>query len=640
MKRNTITTSTLYRSAPVARADVSDDDRTITLAYSSEAPVERYFGGERALEVLDHAASSVRRRRLADGAPLLLEHDTDRHIGVVEREEIGKDRVGRAVARLGDDPDADKAFRQVQQGIKRHVSVGYVIHRMVREQPKREGDLPVYRAVDWEPLEISLVAIPADHSVGVGRTAPAEHRTLIEDHTVNDDTKTETVEKTEQPKTEAPRAERVEPRIDINYERERARQEERGRQVELMAMGREYNHEELARAHCEKGTSVAEFRQVLLDALKKPKAIAPDRLDMPKHEGERWSLVKAVRAAMTGDWSEAGLEREVSQQVAKRLDRAPRNPSSFFFPVDIGGFKRVKPEMGRRDLTLASGAVGGNLKGTDHLGDEFIEALYASTIATQLGAQTMSGLVGDVAIPGLNATTTTYWVAENTAPTEGASTFRQVTMSPKTVAAYVDMGRRLLLQSSPSVETVIRNDLLRKVAIAVDDVAIEGGATNAPTGVLGTSGIGAVALGTNGAAPTWPSVINLIKEVDIDNALMGSLAFAGSPAARAKLMQTAKVSSTDSVMIMNDPDELVGYRFVASTNVPSDLTKGSGSALSALIFGNWSELMIGQWGSVEVMVDPYSLSTTGAVRMTIFLDVDIAVRHPQSFAAIKDMITN
>ena len=147
-------------------------------------------------------------------------------------------------------------------------------------------------------------------------------------------------------------------------------------------------------------------------------------------------------------------------------------------------------------------------------------------------------------------------------------------------------------------------------------------------------------MGDNGLAPTWASIVNLVREVAIDNAAQGSLAFVTNPKVAAKLRSVAKVSGTDSKMILDDKSELFGYKVIATSLVPSNLTKGSGSSLSAMIFGNFNDLVVGQWGlGLDVLFDPYTGSSTGAMRVTVFLDVDVAVRHAESFAAIQDMVT-
>ena len=355
----------------------------------------------------------------------------------------------------------------------------------------------------------------------------------------------------------------------------------------------------------------------------------PKELGLSTKEKKNYSLLNALGHIQKGNWNELGLEREASDAIANRLGKQPRG---IFVPTEIG--------WGQRDMTVGSATAGGNLVGTDHLGDRFIDALRAKSIIFDIGARRMSGLQGDVAIPALNSKTTAYWVAESASPTEGAPTVRQITMSPKTVGCYVDLSRKLMLQSDPSAEGIFRGDMVAQIASAIDSVAINGGGSNEPTGILQTSGIGSVPLGTNGAAPTWASVVNLIREVAVSDAEQGSRAFLITPAGAGKLRSTAKVSGTDSKMILDDKSELFGYRVIATSLVPSNLTKGTGSSLSAMIFGNFNDLVIGEWGGLDVLFDPYTGSSTGSMRVTAFMDIDVAVRHAESFAAIQDLITS
>ena len=353
-----------------------------------------------------------------------------------------------------------------------------------------------------------------------------------------------------------------------------------------------------------------------------------DELEFKKDESKEYSLARGIKAMATGDWSDAGFEKEVSDTISKQNGKQARG---LFVPSDIS--------WGKRDLTQGSATAGGNLVATDLLAGNFIEALRSRSYVREAGATVLSGLVGDVAIPSMNAVTTAYWVAENGAPTEGAPTYRQVTMNPKTVSAYVDISRHLMHQATPNIDQIVRNDIVKSLATAVDKGALVGtGSSNQPTGITATSGIGSVAIGTNGGAPTWASVVEVWETVATDSADMGALAFFTTPKIVSKLMQTAKVSSTDSVMIMNTQDNLMGYKLYSTSQLPDDLTKGNQSASSPLIFGNFNDLIIGEWGNLDVQVDPYSLSTTGATRIASFYDVDIAVRHAQSFGACLDYI--
>ena len=356
----------------------------------------------------------------------------------------------------------------------------------------------------------------------------------------------------------------------------------------------------------------------------------PKELGLSRKEKQNYNLLNCLSHIQKGNWSKVGLEREASDAIANRLGKQPQG---FYVPTECGWAPQ------RRDLTAGTATAGGNLVGTDHMGDRFIDALRAKSIIFDLGATRMSGLQGDVQIPALDSKTSTYWLAENAALTEGSPTVRQVTMSPKTVGAYVDLSRKLMLQSSPSADQMFRDDMVSQIATAIDTVAINGGGSNEPTGILQTSGIGSVALGTNGAAPTWASLVNLVREVEIDHADRGSLAFITTPEGAAKLRNTVKVSGTDSKMLLDDKAELLGYPIITSSLVPNNLTKGTGSSLSGMIFGNFQDLLVAEWGSLDVLFDPYTGSSTGAMRVTVFMDVDVAVRHAESFSAIVDMVT-
>ena len=194
-------------------------------------------------------------------------------------------------------------------------------------------------------------------------------------------------------------------------------------------------------------------------------------------------------------------------------------------------------------------------------------------------------------------------------------------------------------QSTPAIETIVRNDIIKSLSNEVDKKAIQGdGTSNTPTGILSTSGIGAVAIGTNGGAGTWAKVVETWKEVATDNADIGALGWIASPLQVSRFMAAAKVSSSDSVMIMNDQVNLMGYKMHSTTNSPDNLTKGTSSGdCSALIFGNYNDLLVGEWGNLDINIDPYTNSSKGGTRIIGLYDVDVAVRHAESFAAIKDL---
>ena len=360
--------------------------------------------------------------------------------------------------------------------------------------------------------------------------------------------------------------------------------------------------------------------------------VPPDdpNIGMNADERKRYSLTRAIRAAVSGDWSQAGLEREASEAVAQR---SGREPQSFFVPNDV-----LVGE--KRDMTVGTDADGGYLKGTELLGGSFIDYLANKMFVRSAGATLMTGLVGDVAIPSKTATGTGYWVAESGAPTESKPTLDQVALSPKTVGAFTDISRKLLKQSTPAADMLVQDDLSLVLALAIDLAALHGtGTSNQPTGIAATTGIGTVVGGTNGAAPTWADIVALETEVSVDNADIGRLAYMTNAKVRGKLKSTA--IGTDQRMVWGDGNTpLNGYPAYVTSQVSSTLTKGTSSGVcSAIFFGNWADLIIGMWGGLDILVDPYTGSSSGTVRVTAFQDVDIVVRHAASFAAMLDALT-
>lgn len=383
-------------------------------------------------------------------------------------------------------------------------------------------------------------------------------------------------------------------------------------------------------------------------------ALRPDpNIGMGRGERERYSLVRAINASVRNDWRGAELELEASQAVEQRLGRPAQG---FFVPFDYlaggeaqesvqvrtgRGYQYMSPRaMERRDLSAGTDAAGGHTVATELLAGSFIDMLRNAMMTQRAGARMMSGLVGDVAIPRQTGGATAYWVAESGAPTESTHAFDQVAMAPKTVGAFSDITRKLLLQSSIDIEELVRRDLATVLALELDRAALHGsGSSNQPTGIAATSGIGSVAGGTNGAAPSYANLIALETEVAQDNADIGRVAYMTNTKVRGKLKST--VIGTDQRMVWGEGGTPInGYPAWITNQVASNLTKGTANSIcSAIFFGNWGDLMIGMWGGLDILVDPYTASTTGTVRVIALQDVDVAVRQPASFAAMLDALT-
>jgi|RifCSPhighO2_12_1023870.scaffolds.fasta_scaffold22358_2 HK97 family phage major capsid protein len=380
------------------------------------------------------------------------------------------------------------------------------------------------------------------------------------------------------------------------------------------------------------------------------------QLGLSDGEVRRFSILRLLDAlANPADQraqKSAAFEIEACQEAAKMQGRSARG---VIVPQDMGmapgvmariereGRSLLLPvEITTRDLLAGTPSAGGNLVATDLLSGSMIDMLTNAMSLNQLGVTRLSGLVGNAAIPRKTTGSAAYWVAENGAPTESQQAIDQVALTPRTVGAYTDFSRQLMKQSSIDVEAFVRRDLALSLALGIDLAGINGtGASGQPRGVLNTSGIGAVVGGTNGAAPTWANIVGLETEVAIDNADLGSLAYLVNAKTRGKLKTTEKASNTAKFLWDDGVTPLNGYKAAVSNQVPGALTKGTANGIcSALLFGNWADLVMGLWGGLDLLVDPYTGSSAGTVRVVAFQSVDFAVRHPESFAAMTDALTS
>ena len=586
----TLKTGDLKRFYELNRNDIDEENRTVSLSFSSENPVERWFGEE----VLSHDPEHVRMDRLNGGAPLLWNHDVGDLVGRVETADIENGK-GQAHVRFSKSTRGQELYEQVLEGIVTNVSVGYRIHDMQAE----EGDVERFIATDWEPYEISLVSVPADYGVGLGRAAIGDHITNIRELTTMEET----------------------PQVDVRAVKDEAREsainEERQRvsTINSMAEDAPYLREAADKAVSE-GMPVDAFQRIALDAtkeelkrtpVKEQSITAPATVDMTPKETQRYSLLRAVAASASGDWSKAGFEKEVSDTLAQRYGDSS---SGFYIPQDI-------PWGSQRDLTVGTDNAGGYLVGTQHMANGFIDALKANMVTVQLGAQVMPNLTGNISIPKLATGTSVYWVAEAAAPTEGQPVFAQLSLTPKNVAVYVQISRNLLVQSSPEVEAVVQRDITSSIAVALDAATLVGGGSNEPTGVLSTTGIGSVSFSSSGA-PTWAEIVSVESQITADNAVTGSLAWVTHPTLAGTLKTTAK--DAGSGLFISENNTVLGYPIAATTSMTA----------ANILLGNFSEVIVAQFGAVEVITTRNA--TNGVLDLGLHMMVDVGVRYAESFA--------
>ena len=608
---------------------VGEDERSIEFPFSSEYPVARYFGNE----VLSHDRNAADLSRLNDGAPLLFNHDPDRVIGVVERGWIDDTKKrGYVSVRFSKNPFAQEVLTDVKDGILRNVSFGYQITDL---EQRASGD---FVANSWTAMEVSLVSIPADPSVGLGRAFSAQPAATA-------------VSQPPQPEPEV----QMETTLDLSGVRAEAAQEaakaERARISGITALTEKHGMADIGRQLIESGRSLDEARAAVLDKIgaKTVETVAP--VEMASQERSSYSLTAGIRAMLTGDWSsrEAGLVRELSKEVEKS-GVAKTTERSFFVPFSA---------LSQRATYVTSGTTtGGNLVQTDLQDQDFIEFLRNNATLLQLGVRTMPGLVGNVAIPRRSGVASTYYLSsQTTAITQSESTFDQVTMAPKNLAALSKYSRQTLLQGTPGIEELVRRDLTDGINLAIDLGILNGsGSSGQPTGIMQTSGIGSVAMGTNGGAVTLEKVVDLEAAVMTVNGAVNAntVAYLTNYKVLAALKKLRAGGSTtgDGPFLFNTdaaglgrgptPGVLNGYALAASNQVPSTLTKGSSSGVcSALVMGDFSQAMVGFWGNgLEITIgedqDDFSKALTSVRGIVTY---DVAVRDPKSFAAILDITT-
>lgn len=544
----------------LTRADameaVVEDDRRVRMAISSELPVGRSYGDE----VLDHNPESIDLEFLNSGrAPLLLDHDPEKQIGVIESVSLDSSaRKLRATVRFGKSALASEVYGDVADNIRGNVSIGYSITKMAKDTDGR-----TYRAVSWRPVEVSIVSIPADPSVGIGRALDTEatSEAVVEEPQI-----------TETPVEAQTQVAEAEPKETI----------------------------------MENSATVA----VESRAFDKP---IQAEVGLTQKEVRQFSFLKAINAMANPQdkraWDAAAFEREVSEAAIKTYGRAAQG---IFVPNEV--------IFGKRDLTVGTNSAGGFSVATELMADSFIEMLRNRSVVQRAGATVMNGLVGNVAIPKQSAGATAYWVAESGAPTESQQTMAQVTMSPKTVGAYTDFSRKLMLQSSLDIENFVRRDLAQVIALAIDTAALYGsGSSNQPTGVKNTSGVNTKDFAATN--PTFAELVAMESEIASDNADLGTMTYLFNPAQRGALKTTEKSSTSAGQFVWEQGNTVNGYR----TEVSNQITAGD------VFFGNFADLLLGFWSGLDLTVDPYSNSTSGTVRVVALQDVDIAVRNAVSF---------
>lgn len=607
----------LARDAAATQIEMrlADDGKRRTLSFpaSSETPVERYFG----TEVLSHEKGAIRTDRLdAGAAPLLFNHDWADPVGMITGARIRDGRLWVDAQMFATERAAEVAA-MVEGGL-RNVSIGYEIEELT-EDAKRN----VYTATRWTPLEVSIVTVPADASVGIGRKSEGEPvpvrvvRAAAASATVSPPAAAAAQqEQTMTVETTAAAGASAETRIEVGADPV-AIEQTRKKAIRNLAAASNCDDRYVQR-WIQSGASLEKVADEIMaiQAERAKDTSAHTFLDMPKKEVERYSLLRALRAATSKDWSKAGLELEANKELSKRISRLPRSDTSFFVPLD-------KLLQGRRDMTVAGVSGSQYLVSTDSMPGSFIDLLRNTSVTLRMGISRMAGLVGNVTIPRMTAGNTAYWLAdESTQITESQPTIGQVSLSPKNVAALTELSHQLMQQSSPDAESLVMNSIARDIALAVDVGVLRGsGGSGQPQGIVGTSGVGSVTGGSMDAA----DIVEFQADVAASNALSAGCGYVTTPAVAALLMVRPELPSTGTSRVWTGnmlEGQLFGHRAMASNQMSS----------ATMLFGDWSTVVLGEWGVLELMVNPFSDFTRGLSQVRGWYTCDVAMRYPGAFS--------
>ena len=625
--------STLTKIAAIRSVDAGDKferkevtdfknvkSRTFEFPFSSEYPVKRYFGNE----VLSHEDGAADLSRLNDGGAVLFNHNMDKPIGVVESAYIGEDKRGYAKIRFSRSKFASEILDDVKDGILRGISFGYSINEM---DETADGML----ARSWSVHELSVVTVPADPTIGFGRSliSPSQGNSItMEDKSPQqeiisaEESASPSVRTMEESTKETAVEAEKSVEIDIKAEVQRALDENNARTAAITSLCREfgkYGAEELTDSLIKSNKSPAEAKAAILDLVKnKAEAVntpirstdmSTNEVGLDQKEVKRFSFLRALNALANptdrAAQEAAAFEREVSDAASKKYEK----PANGIL---------VPNEVLQRDLNVGTATAGGNLVPTELLAGSFIDILRKRMAVMATNPTMLTGLSGNVSIPRMTSTSTAYFVGESGAPTESQQAFDQVNMTPKTIGAFVDYSRRLLLQSSIDVETMIRDDIAKVIATKLDNAAIYGsGSSNEPLGIKDTTGVGTSTITTFG---TFAEYIALETDVAAANADVANMYYLINASARGALKSTEKATNTGQFVFENN--EINGYPAIVSNQL----------ANNDVLFGDFSQFVIGMWSGLDLTVDPYANATSGSVRIIALQDVDFAVKQPTAFS--------
>ncbi len=579
----------------LTRAEADNETLSIPVSFASDAIIEDPFLGPVRLS-MDPAAvdfgDAIKR-----GIPVLEMHQRDLPVGRIFDPRIVENRI-LGTLRFSRGAKGRKLYADCVDGIITDTSVGAVITTV----QQMDSHLLALR---WKPREVSLVDTGADKSVGVNR----QHSDKQEVFPMSD-----------KPTLAEPVTGSATPAV-ATVSRDDAKA------ILEMASAIHAKYPDLgilkrAEEFSQFERPFSDFRDEAWTLIRKHQetnpvasiASNPTELGLSDRETKQFSIVRAALASLTGDWRKAGFELECSRSLAESLNRAPKG---FFVPAEVQ--RAMGQAYIQRTQSAGDPVAGGFLVADQYRGDLFVESLRARSVAMGAGVRTLPGLQGNVTIPKQTGNASFGWIEEGVDGSASTLSFGVINMSPRTIAGAVQMTRRLLMQSSPAIEQLVRSDLVTGAALALDDAIFEGtGASGQPLGIVNHASINTQAVSTD-STPTWAEMVGFESEVATDNALSGSLAYVTTPAIRGSLKTTSK--DTGSGRFIMEGSEVNGYPVYVTTQLTSN----------TILFGDWSQILVGFWGVLDIKPDESTLAASGGLVLRAFHDCDIAIRHAQAF---------
>lgn len=593
------------RTRKINPEDVNSDD-IFTFTFASERMQDK--ANPWYPEILHCSPENVVMDRITSAAPVLLEHDFEKQVGVVSEVRFVNNNGVRSLecdvlfsaSKLGKEIQSD-----VARGIRRNVSVGYFFEDGYLDETD------TLHIIRWTPFEVTFTGLPVDISVGVGRSIEANQDFYknIKKRSIQmpDDNKGQSQPQTTVP-TQAPTV--IIPQDNIIAERNRC--------IDLTELGQLFSvDQDTVQRAIQDGMTKEEFRSKYRNHSPEPKPVTA--IGMPKKDVDNYSFQRALQAMMDRDWSKAGLELEASNEVAKL---SGKNARGFYVPPDVYKKRDIDPNI------ITTGGSGAGILPIDYRPQDFISLLKSNLTLSKLGARWISGLRGTPSFPRQNARPSGGWVKEGATIVGSTGSFDQVTARPKTAATFVEYARSMMNESNPSIESMMMEDISYALAKLADDAFFLGtGLDEEPLGLFNTPGIASI----DGAEFDREKVVEMRTKVEQDNANGQNMLFVSNANLKGKLSLIPVKFDANVVRFLYDDltGKLDGSQHLTKTSLPD----------THLIYGNFEHAQIMEWGILDIFVNPY-ISDAGNVRIYAYWNIDFLVRQLKAFVYSKTVAWN